>query len=390
MLAIIATLGLLLALVLPLAVPTAAAAAYRGAAAQAQDAPVGFPAPIPAPEITARAALAVDLATGATLLAVNPDMPYPPASTTKMLTAIIVRQHAALDEVVTVEAGDLVDVAVYAHVGLAAGDRITVRDLLAGLLIPSGGDAARTLARVVGSRLDPTAPDPRAAFVAEMNRQARRLGIRQTHFVNADGRDAPGQRSTARDLAILGAALLRDPFLAEVVAQPVTTVSVAGPAAREITLWSTNHLLGELGVHGVKTGTTGDAGENLVAVAWRKDHQVLTVTLGSSEQSRFDDTAALLGALDAHYRWVRLGREGDFPELEARLAAEGLTLMTNRTLLLSAARAERLTYDVQLAPTPGRSPWAMQGAVVFTVGAEEVLRLPVYRAAREAGNPSQP
>src|SRR5690606_2160233 len=170
--------------------------------------------------------------TGATLAAVNPDMPYPPASTTKMLTALIVRQHAALDEVITIEPGDLVDEVIYAHVGLRAGDRVAVRDLLAGLLVPSGGDAARARARVVGARLDPAAANPRAAFVAEMNRVARRLGMRSTHFVNPDGRDAPGQRSTARDLAILGAALLKDPFLADVVAQRVTTISVEGPNAR--------------------------------------------------------------------------------------------------------------------------------------------------------------
>lgn len=386
MVAIIATLGLVLAQLIT-------STAFAGAAAPPRpmvvpDAPLAAPVPVPA--ITARAVLAVDLVTGATLAAVNPDMPYPPASTTKMLTALIVRQHAALDEVITIEPGDLVDEVIYAHVGLRAGDRVAVRDLLAGLLVPSGGDAARALARVVGARLDPAATNPRAAFVAEMNRVARRLGMRSTHFVNPDGRDAPGQRSTARDLAILGAALLKDPFLADVVAQRVTTISVKGPNARDITLWSTNHLLGELGVHGIKTGTTAEDGENLVAVAWRGDHQVITVTLGSAEGERFNDVRALFDALGTHFRWVRLGRDGDHPDLEDRLAADGFRLMTNRTLLLTAAQADRLRYDLRLAPVSSSSPWAIQGEVVFYVGATEVLRLPVYRSGREAGDPSQP
>jgi len=376
MVAIIATVGLVLALLATSAgfVPGAAAAAPR---------PMVVPdgslaAPVPVPNITARAVLAVDLVTGATLTAVNPDMPFPPASTTKMLTALVVRQHATLDELVTIEPGDLVDEEIYAHVGLRPGDRVAVRDLLAGLLIPSGGDAARALARVVGARLDPGAADPRAAFVAEMNRVARRLGMRNTYFVNPDGRDAPGQRSTARDLAILGATLLKDPILAEVVARPVTTISVEGPNARDITLWSTNQLLGELGVHGIKTGTTAEDGENLVAVAWRGDHQVITVTLGSDEGERFNDVRALFDALDTHFRWVRLGRDGDHPDLEDQLAADGFRLMTNRTLLLTAGQADRLGYDPRLAPGGGSFPRGIPGGGgVFVGGTGGAPRPPV-------------
>src|SRR5690606_10255208 len=124
MVATIATLGLVLA-------QLTTSTAFAGAAAPPRpmvvpDAPLAAPVPVPA--ITARAVLAVDLVTGATLAAVNPDMPYPPASTTKMLTALIVRHHAALDEVITIEPGDLVDEVIYAHVGLRAGDRVAVRD----------------------------------------------------------------------------------------------------------------------------------------------------------------------------------------------------------------------------------------------------------------------
>ncbi|MDI3339119.1 MAG: serine hydrolase [Sphaerobacter sp.] len=388
-LAIIALLGLVLTL---LAAP-AAAAGPTTAGWVTGDAGARAVPPRPAaqlepalPPLTARAALAVDLSVGTALLEHNADVPLPPASTTKMVTALVVRQHAAVDDIVTIQPDDLVDETVYAHMGLRAGDRVTVGDLLAGLLIPSGGDAALALARAVGARLEPDAPDPRAAFVAAMNRLARQLGMRQAHFANPDGRDAPGQQATARDLAVATAALLRDPLLAQVVATPVMTVQVDGPQPRALTLWSTNFLLGERGVHGVKTGTTDGAGQHLVAVARRRDHEVVTVILGSTD--RFADTRALLDFLDARYQWVRLGRAGDLPALESALAAAGLTLMTNRTLLLTVEQAAALRYTLtRRAPAPG-SPWAGQGEVVFYVGAAEVLRLPLY--ARDPGNPFVP
>lgn len=404
--AIIATL----ALILSLSAPQMLAAAYatRGAPAHASvpaapEPPRGAlegsggsqvtpPAPLSAvtrgpasagppgeavPLLTAKAAFAVDLTSNAELFADNADTPLPPASTTKLITALVVVQNAGLDETVQIQAGDQVDPAVYSHMGLEAGDEVTVRDLLAGLLIPSGDDAALALARYVGAKLpgDPATP-PRDRFMAAMNRLATSLGMKNTHFVNPYGMDAPGHVSTARDLAIATRAFFQNQTLEQLVDQRVMTVQVGGPRARAITLYSTNQMLGEPGVLGVKTGTTDAAGQCLVLAVSRQTDRIVIVVLGSTD--RYADARAILAYLDAQYRWVLLGRGGDLPGLQSALVAQGLSMMTNRTVLLTAQQAAELRYSIKPLPGSGSGPWQPAAEVVFYVGADELLRLPAY------------
>jgi len=335
------------------------------------------------PQLTARAAIAVDLTNQALLYADNPDAPLPPASTAKIVTALVVAGTLDLDEVVEIQPGDLVDPAVYANMGLAAGDRLTVEGLLTGLLVASAGDAANALARAAGQRLGaPTDAAAHQRFVAEMNRLARKLGMRRSWFVAPDGRDMPGQVVTARDLAIATEALFQEPVLERIVSLPTATVRVEGPNPREVTLYSTNQWLGLPGVHGVKTGTTPAAGQCLVAAVWRGDARVVTVVLGS--QDRYADTQALLDWLDRHLAWVRVAPDGGFAPLDAALRERGLTLATSRTLLLSREDAVALELRFE-APSahPDRAQWH-QGTVVLLVRGQEVLRLPLYAADRFA------
>ncbi|MCM8747661.1 serine hydrolase [Thermomicrobiaceae bacterium CFH 74404] len=335
------------------------------------------------PQLTARAAIAVDLTNQALLYADNPDAPLPPASTAKIVTALVVAGTLDLDEVVEIQPGDLVDPAVYANMGLAAGDRLTVEGLLTGLLVASAGDAANALARAAGQRLGaPTDAAAHQRFVAEMNRLARKLGMRRSWFVAPDGRDMPGQVVTARDLAIATEALFQEPVLERIVSFPTATVRVEGPNPREVTLYSTNQWLGLPGVHGVKTGTTPAAGQCLVAAVWRGDARVVTVVLGS--QDRYADTQALLDWLDRHLAWVRVAPDGGFAPLDAALRERGLTLATSRTLLLT--REDAATLEVRLEALPsstGRAQW-QQGTVVLLVRGQEVLSLPLYAADRFA------
>lgn len=343
----------------------------------------------PAPDLTATAALAVDLTANVELYARNADLPLPPASTAKVVTALVVmemvtRGVVALDEQVRIEADDEVDILVYSNMGLQAGDLVTVRDLLAGILIPSGGDAARALARAMGERLPGDDRDPRRRFADAMNRLAGDLGMRNSHFINPGDDDEPGQVSTARDLAIAGAALFDYPLLERLVAMPVITVWVAGPNPRTIRLESTNKLLGTPGVHGLKTGRSADAGECLILTTWRGDNRVLTVVLGSVE--RFEDTRMFLAYLDDQFDWVRLGRNGDLPELRTALADHGWALMTSRTVLVSHTRARTMRFRLQPYRVAGSGPWRAGGEVVFYAGTEQLLRLPAY--SRPASGPS--
>jgi D-alanyl-D-alanine carboxypeptidase (penicillin-binding protein 5/6) len=203
----------------------------------------------------------------------NADTPLPPASLTKLMTAVLVAEHLSGDEVVTVSR--TAARARGARMGLAAGARLRVGDLLAGLLLRSGNDACVALAE----RVDGT----EAKFVERMNARARAWGLAGTRFANACGFDAPGHRSTARDLADLARRVLAIPALARLVASERLTVNDA--QGRRYVLASTNVLLGLVpGLEGVKTGYTSRAGHCLVAYARRDGHEVLVVLLKGTDR----------------------------------------------------------------------------------------------------------
>ena len=237
------------------------------------------------PAVTARAALVVDLDAGQTLYSLRPNELLPPASTVKLMTALVTVRRADLNTRVSVSAGAASTPG--SRMGLAPGETLTVRDLLYGLLLPSGNDAAVALAEhVAGSE---------EAFVGLMNETAAELGLRGTHFTNAHGSDEPGETTSAADLVIMARAVLAYPTLAQIVATP--TARIAGRA-----LTNTNELLGAYrGADGVKTGTTDAAGECLVASVTRDGHRLLTVVLGSRD--RYADTRTLLSFASAGWRW---------------------------------------------------------------------------------------
>ena len=335
----------------------------------------------PAVALTARAAYAVDLTSGIELYAANADTPMAPASTTKIITAIVVVEHASPDEPVTVQQDDTVDWNVYSHMGLEIGDVVTVRDLLAGMLLNSGGDAALALSRFVGEKLqDPSTPDPRQRFVNEMNRTANQLGMSKTHFLDPDGRDEPGHVTTARDLAKAANELFNYQLLQKLVATRTETVSIGGPHPRDISLYNTNEMLGDPGIHGVKTGTTDNAGECLVIASWHGNNRVITVVLASAD--RYGDMSALLNYLDSTYRWVTLGRGGDLADLNTELSNKGYSLAVTKTFLLTAAEANDLHYRLTISPKSDQSGLSAQGEVVFLIGSRTIWQLPIY-----AGDP---
>ncbi len=203
------------------------------------------------------------------------------------MTALLVLENADLQATVTVEASDLVG---EATMGLAVGDMLTVTDLLWGLLVPSGNDAAMALARTVGGSFD--------GFVAMMNARARELGMAQTHFANPHGFDADGHVTSANDLLILTRKLWAYPLFRTIVGTSTTTIQ-----GRE--LHNTNEWLTTFdGVVGVKTGTTDEAGECLIAAIERDGRTVFLVLLGSRE--RYRDAERLYTAYTTTYSWQTL------------------------------------------------------------------------------------
>lgn len=324
--------------------------------------------------IGARAALAVDLTSGLELFNFEGDTSVPAASTVKIVTALVAREVLGLDEEVVIQEPDLRLPEDYSKMGLELGDVTTVRVLLQGMLVVSGGDAALALARVAGQRLDPESSDPVQRFVDEMNAFAESNGLTGSHFSNPDGMDSDGYYMTARDLVRAAERLLHDWFLAQTVATAEAVVTVDGPNAREIYLSSTNQLVLDGESFGVKTGSEEAAGECLVNVTWRGDHKIVTVVLGSSD--RYADTHALLDFIDQSYRYVPLG--GASPSLGATddLAAQGLSIPVGRTIVMTPAQADSLQYDLEMADE--KSPAGKVGTIVFRSGEREVLRLPVY------------
>jgi D-alanyl-D-alanine carboxypeptidase (penicillin-binding protein 5/6) len=195
------------------------------------------------------------------------------------------------------------------------GEHLPIHELLYGLLLPSGNDAAVAFAEHFGGRLKPPsdAPDqadPLPRFVAEMNRLADELGLHETHFANPNGLPAPGHRSSARDLAKLTSHALTQPMFATVVStrkHGCTLIDDKG-GRRNVVWTNTNHLLDTEGYDGVKTGTTQAAGTCLVASGRRGDDHLIVVILGgsSSPDSRYNDARNLF-----RWAWLMRGNRSD-------------------------------------------------------------------------------
>lgn len=245
-------------------------------------------AKIEAPDLTCEACLLIDMSTGDPLFRRAASQPFPNASTTKMVTALVVSSKTSPRDLVRVSAAA-------ASVGgggldLSEGDLATVRDLLYIMLLDSSNEAASALAEHVSG--------DQADFVTLMNRMVRSLGASGTNLVNPHGLDAAGHAATARDLALIGQRVLSTPELARIVASPRATVTVNGSSR---TVENRNVLLESYeGAIGVKTGRTLGAGEVLVAAARRGPHALIAVAMRSQ-----DAAADARTLLDAGFSYVR-------------------------------------------------------------------------------------
>jgi D-alanyl-D-alanine carboxypeptidase (penicillin-binding protein 5/6) len=271
----------------------APAAALVGLAAFALALALAGPAPAArALSLDAQSAIVVESSTGDVAYSRAADRRSEIASTTKIMTALLTLERVPLDTVFTTISYNA-RFSDESLVGLRGGERMTVRDLLRGLLLPSGNDAAMTLAlRVGGSR---------AAFIAAMNRRARALGLAHTHYSNPIGLDSPRNFSSARDLVTLSRVALRNRFFARTVNTPRARL-LSGDRPR--TVVSKNDLLFDFPfVNGVKTGHTPAAGYVLVGSATVNGVTVVSAVLGDPGQgSRDADTLALLRYGLARYR----------------------------------------------------------------------------------------
>ncbi len=263
------------------------------------DQPISIPIPPPYPvnrtgiipgiEISAKSVVIQDLTSGVYVYKRNSTERLSPASTTKVLSALVVLEVMKLDDVVTVgpvmHDGQVMD--------LVEGEQMTVENLLYGMLIQSGNDAGYALAEHYPGGLD--------AFITAMNKKAAELHLTGSHFTNPVGFDDSNHYMTAEDLARLADVALSNSTIAKMVGIPQITVS----DVRHIyfhKLSNVNQLLGKIpGVAGIKTGWTEEAGENLVTLMERNGRRIIIVVLKSAD--RFADTTQLIDWTFANIEW---------------------------------------------------------------------------------------
>lgn len=310
---------------------------------------------------SASAGIVIDARSGDVLLAKHANAHRSIASTTKLMTALLTLESGKLGRTFTAPAYNASPAE--SKINLRRGERMTVHDLLTGLLLESANDAAMDLAVGVGGS--------EQAFVDEMNARARSLGLRDTHYANPIGLDAPGNYSSAHDLAMLARKLMTNRIFARIVDRP-SAVLRSGDHPRSI--HNRNLLVGHYRfVDGVKTGHTSIAHYVLVGAAHGNGGKVISVVLGEpSEAARDTDSLALLRWGIGQYRRVTMLRPGHtvayakidhHPNLRARLT-------TRHAVSYTLRRGERLTTRVHI-------PGQLEGPLPAgrRVGSVEVLYL---------------
>jgi D-alanyl-D-alanine carboxypeptidase (penicillin-binding protein 5/6) len=325
------------------------------------------------PSIDASAWILIDARDGDVIDAKAADRPLPIASATKLMTAYLTLKNLKPNQTVTAAPYSPI-ASTEILLGLHPGERVKVRDLLYGLLLPSANDAAHTLAVAVAGSVP--------AFVSEMNQEAQALGLANTSYANPIGLDSPNNYSSARDLVTLADLLLKNRLFARIVDTPSAALH-SGDTQRRVD--TRNTLLNqEPFVDGVKTGHTIKAGYVLVGSGTRDSTTLISAVLGTpSEAARDAETLELLNYGFSLYRSstpVEEGAELADPKLDYR--DEHLSLIAQRTLRVSSREGERVATSVD---APDEVSGVVEegeelGEVVVTVDGKPAARSPLVAA----------
>jgi D-alanyl-D-alanine carboxypeptidase/D-alanyl-D-alanine carboxypeptidase (penicillin-binding protein 5/6) len=325
-----------------------------------------------APAVSSLSAVVYEPESGLFLYEKDARTARPMASTTKLMTALLTVENLDPNAIVTVPTAALPVEG--SQIGLKAGQETTVRDLLAGLLLASGNDTANALALLMEDSLP--------SFAERMNRRALTLGMTDSLFVTPSGLDEGGHSASARDMALLGAAVLTKPLLAELCASKVETIAVGGV---KMTVSNHNKLLKLYdGTIGLKTGFTKKAGRCLVSAVERDGVTLVVATLNGGDY--WNDHIALYD-----YAFSLVHRE-TMPDVSPEtcpvaggtvqtvpIAPQGIPSCVLR-------EGERVTAQVDLprfvwAPI---APGDVLGYVRYTAGDRELARVPIRATARVA------
>lgn len=308
---------------------------------------ISFAADNPSPpQITAYSAILVDAATGKVLYEKRCHARRPPASTTKIMTAILALEKGSLES--KVSASTRASKTAFASLNLKPGETLTLKDLLYGLLLRSANDAAVCIAEhIAGSEQN---------FVAMMNEKARKLGAKDTHFTNPHGLYDPKHYSTAYDLALMARYAVRIPTFSDIVSTKTARIE-RSMNEKDVYLKNTARFLWRFnGADGIKTGYTREAGHCFVGSATRDRWRLISVVLKSEDAG--GDTAALLSYAFENLKQVCFTRKNEVVTTVA--VANGVTdkvdLVARDDLALvlkSTAKAEtRTDIDAEETKAP--------------------------------------
>lgn len=250
------------------------------------------------PKLDSRIALVYDRASGRILFDKNGNKTTPMASTTKIMTAIIVVENSNLSDIVTIDSKSAGTGG--SRLGLKKNDKITVNDLLYGLMLRSGNDAAVALAIHVGGSVE--------GFAELMNKKARKLNLTSTHFMVPHGLDMDGHYTTAYELAKMADYALKNKKLKEIVSTKTCTININNNPK---VISNTNELLGSVsGVYGVKTGFTNGAGRCLVTACKRDSLDIITVIIGAdTKKIRTSDSMKLIEYSFKNYKIINIKKK---------------------------------------------------------------------------------
>jgi serine-type D-Ala-D-Ala carboxypeptidase (penicillin-binding protein 5/6) len=297
------------------------------------------------PRVEARAWTLIDARTGDVLTSHAAARHLPIASTTKLMTAYVALQELPLNRIV--RAAPYEPIYGESLLGLRAGERVSVRDLLYGLILLSGNDAAHDLALA--------AAGSQARFVVQMNRRAAALGLADTHYANPIGLDQRGNFSSARDLATLSRHLMRIPVFAKIADTRSTVLRSLRPPRRIETI--NELLLMAPWVTGVKTGHTFDAAYVLVGSGRRKGVDLISVAIGApSDEARYRANLELLEYGFSQYQRRRPIHPGqDLADPTIRYSGGELPLRAARGVAAGLRRGQQLEVKIR-APAEVEGP----------------------------------
>lgn len=289
------------------------------------------------PKINSRAAVIYDRTSKTVIWGKNENTKRAMASTTKIMTAIIVLENANLTD--TVEISRKAAGTGGSRLGLKYKDKVTVNDLLYGLMLRSGNDSAVALAEYIGEDIE--------GFAKLMNNKAKEIGLKNTSFVTPHGLDAIEHYTTAYELAIITDYALNNNKFSQIVNTKSTTININGNSKN---ISNTNELLGNLtGVNGVKTGFTNNAGRCLVTSTSRNGHQIICVVLGAdTKKHRTTDSVKLIEYAFSNYEYINIKKmiEQEFKEW---LNNEGNNIKINKA---QNKQLQINTHKMKIEETP--------------------------------------